>query len=386
MPCPREHSGRSLGRRAPGGPYRVGSADADGLRAGVPACLADRRQPRQQPVAADRYDRAGRHAAADNLRGVAVESRDHPWPRRRRLHAFAAAGQHARHRHGTLATARSFARQRGDGVAQPARARGDRVALCLVWPERNRRHCRGRTEQVANHRGYPARGRPRAESRSRRDGRKLPHVAPAYAAARDPAAARALSLRRFPVRPRADLEDRAGRRAARPQQRRRLSDSDLFPVVRREADPGLHVRLHPGRAGDRMGCPAATGTPDNAMADLILRLHIESKSFNTGRGELPVLGGIDIVLGAREIVALVGPSGCGKTTLLRIVGGLDSDFHGTLDWCGAAMPRIGTVFQEPRLLPWRTVRQNLLLAQPAADAGLADALLETLDLAPFAAA
>jgi NitT/TauT family transport system ATP-binding protein len=119
------------------------------------------------------------------------------------------------------------------------------------------------------------------------------------------------------------------------------------------------------------------------MAELILRLHVESKSFNTGRGELPVLGGIDIVLGAREIVALVGPSGCGKTTLLRIVGGLDSDFHGTLDWCGAAMPRIGTVFQEPRLLPWRTVRQNLLLAQRTENRELADSLLHTLDLTPF---
>jgi ABC-type nitrate/sulfonate/bicarbonate transport system ATPase subunit len=119
------------------------------------------------------------------------------------------------------------------------------------------------------------------------------------------------------------------------------------------------------------------------MAEMILRLHIESKSFSTDRGELPVLGRIDIALGAREIVALVGPSGCGKTTLLRIVGNLDTDFQGTLDWCGAPMPRIGTVFQEPRLLPWRTVRQNLLLAQRTEDPELADALLRALDLAAF---
>jgi len=119
------------------------------------------------------------------------------------------------------------------------------------------------------------------------------------------------------------------------------------------------------------------------MAEMILRLHIASKSFSTDRGELPVLGRIDIALGAREIVALVGPSGCGKTTLLRIVGNLDTDFQGTLDWCGAPMPRIGTVFQEPRLLPWRTVRQNLLLAQRTEDPELADALLRALDLAAF---
>ncbi len=119
------------------------------------------------------------------------------------------------------------------------------------------------------------------------------------------------------------------------------------------------------------------------MAELILRLHIEGKSFRAGHGELPVLGQIDIALGGREIVALVGPSGCGKTTLLRIIGGLDTDFRGTIDWCGVAMPRIGTVFQEPRLLPWRTVRQNLLLAQPTENPELADALLRVLDLTPF---
>jgi NitT/TauT family transport system ATP-binding protein len=119
------------------------------------------------------------------------------------------------------------------------------------------------------------------------------------------------------------------------------------------------------------------------MAEVILRLRVEGKSFRTDRGDLPVLGRIDLALGAREIVALVGPSGCGKTTLLRIIGGLDTDFRGTLEWHGAAMPRVGTVFQEPRLLPWRSVRQNILLAQQTENAELADDLLRTLDLAPF---
>ncbi len=119
------------------------------------------------------------------------------------------------------------------------------------------------------------------------------------------------------------------------------------------------------------------------MAEVILRLRVEGKSFHTDRGDLPVLGSIDLALGAREIVALVGPSGCGKTTLLRIIGGLETDYRGTLDWHGAGMPRIGTVFQEPRLLPWRTVRQNILLAQQIENPDLADDLLRTLDLAPF---
>ena len=132
-----------------------------------------------------------------------------------------------------------------------------------------------------------------------------------------------------------------------------------------------------------MGSAATVGTLGDAMAPVILRLHIEGKAFRTAGKTLPVLGGFDLALGTREIVALVGPSGCGKTTLLRIVGGLDTDFQGTLDWHGAGMPRIGTVFQEPRLLPWRTVHQNILLAQRTANPELADDLLHILDLAPF---
>ncbi len=116
---------------------------------------------------------------------------------------------------------------------------------------------------------------------------------------------------------------------------------------------------------------------------MILRLRIAGKSFPADDGDLPVLGAVDLALGAREIVAIVGPSGCGKTTLLRIIGGLETDFQGTLDWRDGVMPRIGTVFQEPRLLPWRTVRQNLLLAQRAAEPLLADALLDTLGLSGF---
>ena len=119
------------------------------------------------------------------------------------------------------------------------------------------------------------------------------------------------------------------------------------------------------------------------MADVVLRLHVESKSFHADGGTLPVLGGIELTLSAREIVAIVGPSGCGKTTLLRIVGGLDTDFVGELQWFGSGLPRIGQVFQEPRLLPWRTVRQNILLAQHDPEPAVADELLESLGLAAF---
>jgi NitT/TauT family transport system ATP-binding protein len=80
-----------------------------------------------------------------------------------------------------------------------------------------------------------------------------------------------------------------------------------------------------------------------------------------------------------EVVALVGPSGCGKTTLLRIIVGLDRDFDGSVKL--PAHGRLGMVFQEPRLLPWRTVEQNVRLAAPRASEAALTALLTTLGLA-----
>ena len=87
-----------------------------------------------------------------------------------------------------------------------------------------------------------------------------------------------------------------------------------------------------------------------------LDVNITQKSFRAASGgKLQVLGELAFSLGSGRVAALVGPSGCGKTTLLRIVAGLDRDFDG-----GVALPAHGTlgmVFQEPRLLPWRTVEQ-----------------------------
>jgi sulfonate transport system ATP-binding protein len=60
--------------------------------------------------------------------------------------------------------------------------------------------------------------------------------------------------------------------------------------------------------------------------------------------------------------AIVGQSGCGKTTLLKVIAGLEQPDSGTVEFSGA--PRIGFMFQDPRLLPWLTVEQNLALAFP----------------------
>jgi ABC-type nitrate/sulfonate/bicarbonate transport system ATPase subunit len=111
-----------------------------------------------------------------------------------------------------------------------------------------------------------------------------------------------------------------------------------------------------------------------------LDVGIKQKSFRAASGGTrQVLGELAFTLGAGEVAALVGPSGCGKTTLLRIIAGLERDFDGTV-----ALPAHGTlgmVFQEPRLLPWRTVEQNVRLAAPHASAATLDTLFATLGLA-----
>jgi ABC-type nitrate/sulfonate/bicarbonate transport system ATPase subunit len=111
-----------------------------------------------------------------------------------------------------------------------------------------------------------------------------------------------------------------------------------------------------------------------------LELRIDAKIFLSADGmPVEVVRDLDLRLEAGSFGALIGPSGCGKTTILRIAAGLDADFRGQLSAPGAG--RLGMVFQEPRLLPWRTVEDNIRLALPADQTGadLAD-LFETLGL------
>jgi ABC-type nitrate/sulfonate/bicarbonate transport system ATPase subunit len=110
-----------------------------------------------------------------------------------------------------------------------------------------------------------------------------------------------------------------------------------------------------------------------------LTLEIGEKRF-LPVGDAPaklVLKQLRLAVDQGETVALIGPSGCGKTTLLNIVAGLDSDFSGRLEL--APGTRIAYVFQEPRLLPWRTVEDNLRLVLDGvsdADGRIAAALAE----------
>ncbi|SDD17268.1 ABC transporter ATP-binding protein [Paraburkholderia lycopersici] len=86
-------------------------------------------------------------------------------------------------------------------------------------------------------------------------------------------------------------------------------------------------------------------------------------------GERAVLGNLRLSLAPGEIVALLGASGCGKSTLLRIVAGLDRDYTGSVAFNGEVQhgpsPLAGVVFQEPRLLPWLRVDENVCFPERA---------------------
>jgi NitT/TauT family transport system ATP-binding protein len=93
--------------------------------------------------------------------------------------------------------------------------------------------------------------------------------------------------------------------------------------------------------------------------DAELEVHIHAKTFASDNGASRlILEHIDFNARCGEVLALVGPSGIGKSTVLRIVLGLDQDFQGRVH---LPRGRVGVMFQEPRLLPWLTVAENLRL-------------------------
>jgi len=114
-------------------------------------------------------------------------------------------------------------------------------------------------------------------------------------------------------------------------------------------------------------------------------------SFDAGNRErLVALDGVELAVEPGEIVALIGPNGSGKSTLLRVVAGLLAPDRGDVAIDGRPIdgpdPRVGLVFQEPRLLPWRTTAANVEYPLELAGIGWAErrarvaTLLETVGL------
>lgn len=116
----------------------------------------------------------------------------------------------------------------------------------------------------------------------------------------------------------------------------------------------------------------------------LLDIAVDDKRYGTRH----VLQGMRLRLEAGEIVSLIGASGCGKSSLLSIAAGLDPHFRGSVRLRGQAArgphADIGLIFQEPRLLPWLSVGQNIAFGAPTPDAARIAALLDEVGMAGYA--
>jgi sulfonate transport system ATP-binding protein len=124
----------------------------------------------------------------------------------------------------------------------------------------------------------------------------------------------------------------------------------------------------------------------------MLRISSLDMRFPGASGGFLALDGIDLEVGEHEVVALVGTSGCGKSTLLRIVSGLERPTGGEVRLERAVVDGptsdVAMVFQEPRLMPWLSARENVRLAliglpRRTQDERI-DAALEQVGLSDFA--
>lgn len=113
-----------------------------------------------------------------------------------------------------------------------------------------------------------------------------------------------------------------------------------------------------------------------------IQIDIRDKTYIASGHEHRAIENLNLLVNSNEFVCLVGPSGCGKTTLLNIVAGLDEHYQGRINiGLGDQPPHIGYIFQNPRLLPWYTVRQNIeLVFEGSPPADLIDALLLDMQL------
>ncbi|TAM70064.1 MAG: ABC transporter ATP-binding protein [Microbacteriaceae bacterium] len=118
------------------------------------------------------------------------------------------------------------------------------------------------------------------------------------------------------------------------------------------------------------------------MTDFLAARNVGKVYTSAKGGQVTALDDVSFEIQDHEIIALIGPSGCGKSTLLRMIAGLDDSFTGELNW--AVPPKrgydIGFVFQEPALLPWRSVLKNVALGLESKGHSTAEIKQRALDL------
>jgi NitT/TauT family transport system ATP-binding protein len=122
------------------------------------------------------------------------------------------------------------------------------------------------------------------------------------------------------------------------------------------------MRMQPNPAFSGTPVPSDSGRPGAAAA---IELSDVSVTFGRGERAVPALAKTTLRISDGEFVALVGPSGCGKSTILRLVAGLVRPTTGVVILGGrevaAKALRIGMAFQNPTMLPWLTIEQNIML-------------------------
>ncbi|MDY7086933.1 MAG: ABC transporter ATP-binding protein [Actinomycetota bacterium] len=133
--------------------------------------------------------------------------------------------------------------------------------------------------------------------------------------------------------------------------------------------------------------------PTSTDTDCVIRLDSLSMIYPTkSGGTVQALDDVSLSVRAGEFISIVGPSGCGKSTLLRIIMGLSRQTSGQVTFGPSDdthRNQLGMVFQQPLLLPWRTVRKNLMTspdlhhARDATTHAKADELLTMLGLEEF---
>jgi NitT/TauT family transport system ATP-binding protein len=119
----------------------------------------------------------------------------------------------------------------------------------------------------------------------------------------------------------------------------------------------------------------AVSEMDIDAAGLAVRLRAVTKIYDNG---VAALGPLDLDVAKGEFVSLLGPSGCGKSTALRLIAGLSAPSAGTVNVSHRANRKdgrhpIGFVFQEPTLMPWASVRENVRLPLKLSHAPATDA-------------